>query len=266
MHATLHLSLIQSNLYWENSTQNRLQFESYFQKIGKTDVIILPEMFTTGFTMNTAIAETVENSPTLEWLNVHAAKLDAMLMGSLIIEENGHYFNRLYAVEPSGKTHYYDKRHLFRMADEHHHFSVGTQRIIIEYKGWRICPQICYDLRFPVWSRNMLQVDQNGQTIKGYDVLVYVANFPAARASAWNILLPARAIENAAYCVGVNRVGTDGKQIAYSGNSAVYDFKGTQLIHSEQEDILQVSLSAEELKSYRQKFAVYLDADSFLIQ
>lgn len=273
MKSSLHISLIESDLFWENPAQNKNHFEKVFtlffenEENQKTDIIVLPEMFTTGFTMNISLAENIKQSNTLNWLKENATKYDIALTGSMIIEDNKKFYNRLFFVEPNGNFQTYDKKHLFRMAGEHEVFSAGKELPIFEYKGWKICPQICYDLRFPVFSRNDLRIDKNGMAISGYDILIYVANFPAARALAWNSLLPARAIENSCYCIGVNRIGKDGKEIEYQGDSAIYNPKGEKLDtitkQFERTEILSYNISATDLQDYRKKFAVYLDNDKF---
>lgn len=275
MKPLLYISLLQSDLFWENPTQNKNHFEKLFTSFfendtnQRIDIVVLPEMFTTGFTMNTDLAEKLEESPTLDWLKKQAKKHDIAIIGSIIVEQATRFYNKLFFVEPNGNFQYYDKRHLFRMAGEHEVFAAGDKDglYLFQYKGWKICPQICYDLRFPVFSRNDLRIDDDGMATSGYDILIYVANFPAARALAWNTLLPARAIENSAYCVGVNRIGTDGKQIEYVGDSAIYNPKGEKLEflkeQFEKTEILSYSISATDLQEYRKKFAVYLDDDDF---
>lgn len=273
MKPSLYISLIESNLFWENPTENRNHFENLFaiffenEANQKTDIVVLPEMFTTGFSMNTDLAEKFEESVTLNWLKEQAKKYDVAIIGSIIIEQATRFYNKLFFVEPNGRFQYYDKRHLFRMAGEHDVFAAGDSLYLFQYKDWKICPQICYDLRFPVFSRNDLRVDDNGIATSGYDILIYVANFPAARALAWNTLLPARAIENSCYCVGVNRIGKDGKGIEYQGDSTIYNPKGEKLnsenTQFEETKILSYNVSAMDLQEYRKKFAVYLDADKF---
>lgn len=280
MKPSLYVSLLQADLFWENPTQNREKFDALIEKIvsetTETDIIVLPEMFTTGFTMNIDLAEKNE---TLKWMQQQAKKYDVAITGSSIVridkeihlkkkvEIETKFYNRLFFVEPNGHYHYYNKRHLFRMAGEHEVFTEGNFSLILEYKGWKICPQICYDLRFPVFSRNELMVDKDGIATSGYDILMYVANFPAARALAWNTLLPARAIENSCYAVGVNRIGKDGKGIEYQGDSAIYNPKGEKLEYKkeifENSEILSYSVSATDLQEYRKKFQVYLDDDNF---
>jgi predicted amidohydrolase len=238
----------------------------------QTDLIVLPEMFTTGFTMDArAVAEPM-NLTTFRWMKQMAAQTGAVVTGSYVVQEkDGRYdasptgrsfFNRLVWMQPDGQFDVYDKRHLFRMAGEDAVYTAGTRRIVKEWKGWRICPLICYDLRFPVWSRNT-----SGQSNKfDYDLLLYVANWPAARRNPWNVLLQARAIENLSYVVGVNRVGKDGNDHPYSGNSAVIDFKGDVLFrHSDTEIIHQQTLSLDALQEFRAKFPANLDADQFTL-
>jgi omega-amidase len=254
----LTLTLIQTNLHWQNAEANRAMLEEKIWQIGqKTDLIILPEMFTTGFSMQASELAEPMNLHTFKWLKQMAKQTEAVIMGSYIVQENGNYFNRLIWMQPDGEFAHYDKRHLFRMAEEHQTYTGGLQKIIQTLQGWRICPLICYDLRFPVWSRNV-----NLE----YDLLVYVANWPQARNVAWSSLLQARAIENLSYCVGVNRVGTDGKGIYYSGDSAVIDFKGTHLFQkADEEAIFTITLVKNDLLEYRQKFPANLDADKFEI-
>ena len=236
--------------------------ERIFNLPDPTDLILLPEMFTTGFTMDAhAVAEPM-NLTTFRWLKQMAAQTGAVVTGSYVVQDKGKYFNRLIWMQPDGQFDTYDKRHLFRMAGEDSIYTAGTKRIIKEWKGWRICPLICYDLRFPVWSRNT-----SGQSNEfSYDLLLYVANWPAARRNAWNTLLQARAIENLSYVIGVNRTGTDGNGHPYTGDSAVIDFKGDVLCrHSDTEIIHQQTLSLDELRAFREKFPANLDADAFTL-
>lgn len=258
----LKITIIQSNLHWQDRTANVAMFKEKIISIQEdTDLIILPEMFSTGFTMdathNAEHHNEDEHLPTVTEM-FHWAKLkNTAICGSIIVEELGAYYNRLFFVKPDGSYTIYDKRHLFRMAGEDEHYTQGTDKLIVEYKGWKICPLICYDLRFPVWSRN---VDN------AYDVLVYVANWPASRSTAWQTLLKARAVENLAYCVGVNRVGSDENDFHYSGNSAIINYKGDVLYEKEdQEAIHTITLSKDELTEFRTKFPAHLDADEFEI-
>lgn len=260
------LTLIQSNLFWQDAHKNMKMFEEKMLQIAdNVDLIILPEMFNTGFSMNSSLLYEELENPIVDWMQKIANLKGAAITGSIIVKNNNQYFNHLYFVTPNGKLYHYDKRHLFRMANEHEHFTPGKERLIIDFKGWKICPMICYDLRFPVFSRNRL-VDKESHTYD-YDLLIYVANWPAARKSAWQTLLEARAHENLCYTVGVNRVGKDGNDIEYSGNSNAFDFKGSSLIQIPNNDSIEfietVVLSKEELEQYRNKFPAGLDADAF---
>ncbi|QIP11397.1 amidohydrolase [Spirosoma aureum] len=259
----MHITLLQPNLYWHDPVANRAMLEErIFSLPESTDLIVLPEMFTTGFTMDArAVAEPM-NLTTFRWLKQMAAQTGAVVTGSYVIQEKGNYFNRLIWMQPDGQFDTYDKRHLFRMAGEDGVYTAGTRRIIKEWKGWRICPLICYDLRFPVWSRNRSLVS----TDFDYDLLLYVANWPAPRRNAWNTLLQARAIENLSYVIGVNRVGNDGNQHPYSGDSAVIDFKGDVLFRQADTEIShQQHLSLDDLRAFREKFPANLDADDFTL-
>lgn len=252
----LKVTLIQTDLYWERIEDNLSLFENRFSFLTEpTDLIVLPEMFSTAFTMNSAKLAEEMNGPTMQWMAHHAKDKNAVITGSLIMKENGKYYNRLIWMRPDGSYAQYDKRHLFRMANEHEHYSAGNKRMVIELKGWNICPLICYDLRFPVWSRNKEE----------YDILLYVANWPERRRTPWTTLLAARAIENYAYSIGVNRVGTDGNNIAFSGDSAVYDFFGTNLSHLKPNErgFETITLSSTKLQEFRKSFPVWMDADSF---
>jgi len=254
----LRIALIQFDIVWQNPISNRNILETKIADIDpKVDLIILPEMFTTGFTMNTIEHTEQMEGETLFWMKQMAANSDAVITGSIIIKERNHYFNRLLWITPKGEQYYYDKRHLFRMAEEHNYFAQGNIQPIFELKGWRIKPQICYDLRFPVWSRN---------NDLEYDLLFYVANWPKARISAWDTLLQARAIENLSYSIGVNRVGTDGNKKDYNGHTACYNYKGELLGNMvEKETIVYVDLSKPDLGNYRKSFPANLDADTFII-
>lgn len=254
----LKITIIQSPLYWEDIDRNLEMFDKKISLINEpTDLIVLPEMFNTSFTMNVkAVAEKM-GEKTMQWMLQKAKEKQCVLTGSLIINEDGHYYNRLLWVNPDGTYQHYDKRHLFRMANEHHYFSAGTQRIITPLKGWRICPLICYDLRFPVWSRNANE----------YDCLLYVANWPEQRSHPWKILLQARAIENQCYVIGVNRIGKDGKEVSFSGDSAVINAKGEIISNTKmnEEATETTSLSFSELEAFRAAFPVSLDSDKFEI-
>lgn len=260
----LKISLIQTEVHWHNIEANLAMLEEKIWQIGeKTDLIVLPEMFNTGFTNSAAPLAEPMNSKTFRWMKQQAMQTQAVVIGSFIIKEKSQFFNRLLWMEPDGSFAFYDKKHLFRISKEHEVFSPGKERLIRIWKGWRICPLVCYDLRFPVWSRNYL--DQNGELL--YDLLIYVANWPAARSEAWLTLLKARAIENLSYVVGVNRVGEDGNQVAYSGNSVIADYKGDVLFSkADQEVITTHALSKPDLLAFRRKFPAYLDADPFLLR
>jgi omega-amidase len=252
----LTLTLIQSSLHWEDIPANLAMFEEKIWQIDQpTDLIILPEMFNTGFTMNAAKVAEPMNLHTFKWMKQQAAQTGAVVTGSYIVKEREQFYNRLVWMRPDGSYDTYDKRHLFRMANEHLTFAEGKKRLVTEWKGWRICPLICYDLRFPVWSRNHHQE---------YDLLLYVANWPQARSHAWKTLLQARAIENLAYTVGVNRVGPDGNDIPYSGDSSVVSYKGELLFQQpDKESLYTFRLDKEALSEFREKFPAFLDADEF---
>jgi predicted amidohydrolase len=254
----LKITLIQSALHWERPEANLAMFEEKIWTIKeKTDLIVLPEMFTTGFTMNAQPLAEMMNFNTFRWMKQMAKQTSASITGSVIIKEDGNFYNRLIWMNPDGNFFTYDKRHLFRMAGEDQVFTQGKEKIIVDLKGWKICPLICYDLRFPVWSRNI-----NNH----YDLLLYVANWPAARSLAWKTLLRARAIENLSYVAGLNRIGNDGKEIPYSGDSAVINFKGEDVLDlGDQEDIKTVNLDPHLLHEFREKFPAHLDADRFSI-
>jgi len=262
----LKISLIQTELYWENPEANRKQFEEKIDLIEtETDLILLPEMFTTGFSMNSVHLAEKMGGESLKWMKKLAHQRKTVICGSLIIEEKGNYYNRLIWMQADGKFEYYDKRHLFRMAQENRYFSPGKERLITQIKGWKICPQICYDLRFPVWSRNQFKTDRNTYAHPEYDLLIYIANWPEARVDAWKKLLHARAIENQAYVVGLNRIGRDGKDVAYNGGSIVIDAKGMNLWEAEdnQEELINIKLNMDQLESFRKKFPVGMDGDEF---
>ncbi|MDO6390455.1 amidohydrolase [Pontibacter sp. BT731] len=254
----LRITIIQTALHWQDAPANRNMFSEKLATVAPaTDLIVLPEMFTTGFSMDAAgLAEDAEG-PTLQWMQEEAARYSAVLTGSVMVKEGDNYYNRLYWVRPDGSYEHYDKRHLFRMAKEHHSYTPGKEKLLIELKGWNICPLVCYDLRFPVWSRN---------TNSQYDLLLYVANWPKPRANAWSTLLQARAIENLSYVVGVNRVGTDGNGHPYSGDSAIIHPKGHKLLETtEAEGIHTITLSKQELTDFREAFPAHLDADDFTL-
>jgi len=257
----ISVALVQTDLYWQDRGANLAMLEEkLWQLQGKVDLIILPEMFPTGFSMNAEILAEPMNYTTTKWLKQMASQTKAVVTGSVIIKEDKNYYNRLLWVDPNGEVSHYDKRHLFRMAKEDHHYSMGHENLILNLKGWKILPQVCYDLRFPVWSRNK----PNSQGGMDYDLVFYIASWPAARDRAWDILLKARAVENLCYSIGVNRIGEDGNGVAYSGHSGAYDFKGDTLAFSEdKEEIMIVELDKEALGRYREKFPAWMDADKF---
>ena len=229
-----------------------------------TDLLILPEMFSTGFSMSPEKFAEEPNGPTLEWMKSLSLKRNFAVTGSFIVNENGNYYNRLYWVNPDGTHYHYDKRHLFRMAGEDRYYKAGNNKLIVKFKGWKICPLVCYDLRFPVWSRNKSSVVED-KRVYDYDLLIYVANWPERRSHAWKTLLAARAIENLAYVAGVNRIGNDGNFIYHSGDSAIYNFRGevmTSAIMSS-EEIISCALSKQELDEFRNAFPAGADADDF---
>lgn len=266
--ANLNITLTQPNLIWENPEENFRLFEQQLENIYQpTDIIILPEMFNTGFSMQSEKLAENHQGKSFNWMVEMAKKYNAAVVGSVITIENNKYYNRLYWVEPNGNHLTYDKRHLFRIANEHHHFSGGNRRLVVEYKGWNIMPLVCYDLRFPIWSRNQF-TRANGKATAEYDLLIYVANWPAPRVHAWSSLLVARAIENQAFVAGVNRVGIDGNEIEYSGGSALINPKGETIsqFKPHQNKLETFTINKEELITFREKFPVGLDADQFEIK
>lgn len=231
-------------------------FLKKIESISQTvDIVVLPEMFTSGFTMNASkVAETMEGE-TVSWMKNIATKKQIAITGSVVIKENNHYYNRLLFVHPNGSIETYDKRHTFTLVGENKFYTAGTKKLIVNYKGWKICPLICYDLRFPVWARN----------VEDYEVLIYVANWPKPRVSAWDALLKARAIENMSYCIGVNRIGIDGTNTEYSGHSAAYDVLGNKMdsIPDDTEAMEIVTLNKHDLETYRTKLNFLNDRDNF---
>lgn len=259
MEDQLKITVIQSDLTWENAPENRKNFELKINGIkSHTDIIVLPEMFTTGFAMRPEhLAETMDGK-SVRWMEKTAKAKNSAICGSIIIKEDEQYYNRFLFVTPSGEVHQYNKRHLFSLAGEHEHYQNDNKQVIIKYKGWRIRPLICYDLRFPVWSRNT----------SNYDLLLYVANWPKLRITAWNTLLKARAIENMSYVIGVNRVGTDANGHAYNGNSIVLDELGNEItpLAENNEIVITTALSKEQLLASRNKFNFLNDQDAFEIK
>jgi len=251
----LKVAVLQRELAWEDARANRDHFAADLENLDPgTDLVILPEMFTTGFSMDSRRVAEDGAADTLPWLQAQAARHDAAIMGSLAVRSGRQVFNRLLFVRPDGSSHHYDKRHLFRMSGEHKHYAAGSDKLVVKWRGWRICPMICYDLRFPVWSRNR----------DDYDLLVYVANWPAKRRVHWRQLLIARAIENQSYCIGLNRVGSDGNGLDYSGDSLVLAADGELLLDcADRSGLFTVDLDYEAMATYRGKFPCHKDADRF---
>jgi predicted amidohydrolase len=258
----LIVSYLQTRLAWEKPEENRRQIAEQLKAIDTSvDVIVLPEMFTTGFSMNARNMAEPTEGPTLAWMREQAHKFGALITGSFIVDDNERFYNRMVLVKPSGEYHTYDKRHLFRMAGEHKSYSPGERTIIVEWQGWRILPCICFDLRFPAWTRNRLH-----RPDASYDLMLCIANWPERRRMHWRSLLLARAVENQAYVVGVNRVGTDANKITYSGDSAIADYEGvflTQMVRGEGVEIYE--LEADRLNKFREKFPAWMAADEFEI-
>ena len=255
----LTVTLLQTELHWHDPAANRAHLGRRLASLGlPTDLIVLPEMFTTGFSMEGLRLAEPTDGPTLAWLREQAATHNAVVTGSVMIVEAGNYYNRLLWVRPDGSFSHYDKYHLFTLVGEQHVYTAGRQRLMEEWRGWRVCPLICYDLRFPVWSRNPPE--------NSYDLLLYVANWPSVRRGAWKVLLRARAIENVCYTLGVNRVGTDGLGNEYAGESAVIDMQGHYLVQSDHlETTMTRTLLAAPLTEFRTKFPVLQDADAFTL-
>lgn len=251
----LSVAIIQTELKWEDIDENLLRLTEKLNQVSDTDLIILPEMFSTGFTMDAKLVAERESGKAVNWLIKMATSKNTAITGSLVIEENGNYYNRLFFVFPNGKYETYDKKHLFTLAKEHEHYSAGSEKIIVNYKGFKICPLVCYDLRFPVWIRN----------VEEYDLLIFVANWPNKRVKAWDALLKARSIENMCYTIGVNRVGLDGNDHLYSGHSAVYNALGEKISkeNKETEFIEKVTLSLESVTKTRKEFGFLRDRDAF---
>ncbi len=267
----MNVTFIQTHLHWEDVEMNIQHFEKLTSSIPtKTDLIILPEMFTTGFTMKPEKNAEAHLGMGFEFMQKMAQEKNAVITGSISTKEDNNYYNRLYWVEPNGKFDSYDKRHLFRMAKEDEFYTAGKKKIVKKINDWKICPLVCYDLRFPVWSRNRFTKDEVGSTNGqwDYDVLIYVANWPEVRNQPWKQLLIARAIENQCYVIGVNRVGKDGNDIAHSGDSMVINPRGEIISHTkaDEESIETIKLDIDYLDDFRKAFPVGLDADDFDIQ
>jgi omega-amidase len=282
--SSLSVSLIQANLVWEDKASNLRMFGEKIGELGPTEVVVLPEMFSTGFSMRPEVLAETMDGETVTWMKRMAASKKVIITGSVIIEEEGNYYNRLIWMLPNGQYGYYDKRHLFGYAGEHNHFSAGSKRLIASVKGWRVNLLVCYDLRFPVWARQknaptLSMEDEEDKEFGGapqyvgqspeaaeYDILIFVANWPERRAHAWKTLLQARAIENQCYVIGVNRVGTDGNDIYYSGDSMIVDPLGEVLYTgSTEEFVYTTTLEKRNLEEVRAKLPFLKDGDSFLI-
>ncbi|CAM4170913.1 amidohydrolase [Zobellia nedashkovskayae] len=257
MDELLNVALVQTSLAWEDPKANRAELDTKLEALtSDIDLIVLPEMFTTGFTMSPQNIGKEEGQKTLAWMQQKAKEKDVALVGSIVFYENDTYTNRLFFVEPDGKTSIYDKRHTFTLAGEDKVYQAGKERLIVHYKGFKICPMICYDLRFPVWARNT----------EDYDVLIYVANWPEPRITAWDTLLKARAIENMTYCIGVNRIGSDEVGHKYPGHSVVFDGLGKELVFSIKEEIVTTSLSKKHIHEVRNKLKFLNDRDRFTLE
>lgn len=253
----IRITAVQTDIVWEDPIANFERLDSKLNGIkGETDLIVLPEMFSTGFSMNPIKHAEAHPGPALKWMQSKAIELEAALCGSVMVSDEGKYYNRLYFVFPDGSSQHYDKRHLFSLAGEQDHFTAGRERLIVEYKGWRICPLICFDLRFPVWSRNH----------DAYDLLIYVASWPDARIYAWRQLLIARAIENQTYVVGVNRIGDDGTPLHYNGSTCVIDSLGAIYNEiSDKEELVQTTLLKSNLEKMKQKLPFLAESDYFAL-
>lgn len=261
----LRITLVQGSTRWHDPAGNREYYGELIAGLrGQTDLVLLPETFTSGFS-NDAIAQAeTMDGPTVAWLREQALALDAAVCGSVQLRVGDDVFNRLLFATPDGELRSYDKRHLFRFGREHERYAAGRDRLVVEWRDWRICPLVCYDLRFPVFSRNRYDGERRGQL--DYDLLLYVANWPSARAYPWKTLLRARAIENLCYVAGLNRVGTDGNHLHYAGDSAVIDFLGHPVSECGDEDVVvTVTLQARELAAHRERFPAMLDGDAFTL-
>jgi predicted amidohydrolase len=261
----LTVSLIQGATRWHDAPANRDYYGKLVRGIGATDLVVLPETFLSGFTNETRANAEVMDGPNVTWLRDLARETGKTIVGSLVIRENDTVFNRLLWATPDGSLAQYDKRHLFRMAGEHTRYGGGDERLIVELKGWRILPQVCYDLRFPVWLRNVRREDAAGGM--EYDLAIFVANWPAPRRGPWRTLLRARAIENLSFVIGVNRVGVDGNDLLYAGDSAVIDPTGDALVElGAQEQVVTVTLDPALLVAHRERFPAWMDADEFTLR
>lgn len=257
----IKVTIVQAPLEWNDRKANLKYFADRIKKLkNTTDLVVLPEMFGTGFITDVSLIEETMDGQTFQWMKATAASIKAVIVGSIALKEKGKFYNRLIWMRPDGTFESYDKRHLFRMGDEHLKYTPGKKRFITELKGWKVMPLVCYDLRFPVWSKNRMINDDYE-----YDLLIYIANWPASRSYAWKTLLSARAIENQAYCVGVNRIGEDGKGIPHKGGSVILDFKGKLMACSKdnEPDEITETLNYSTLLEFRERFKVALDWDEF---
>ena len=266
MQQSLTITLIQTALHWEDKAANLAMLQQKIMSIEeKTELVVLPEMFSTGFSMKPQQFAEAMDGDTVQWMKNVAKQKRIILTGSVIIEEDGNYYNRLIWMLPNGSHGCYNKRHLFGYAGEDEHYTPGSKRMITSVKGWRINTQVCYDLRFPVWARQSATDNENNEA--EYDILLYVANWPERRNAAWQTLLTARAIENQCYVIGVNRVGTDGNNIHHCGNSMLIDALGNVLYcKADEEDIFTITLHKKDLSDIRNKFPFLPDRDQFTIQ
>ncbi|MFC0778241.1 nitrilase family protein [Flavobacterium sp. HJSW_4] len=254
----MKIALIQTDLFWQNASKNRENFDSKINEIqSEVNLIVLPEMFSTGFTMNASeVAETMQGE-TVEWMKLKAKQKDAAITGSVVITENGKFYNRMFFVFPSGEIQYYDKRHSFSLAGEDKVYTRGNEKVIVDYLDWKICLQICYDLRFPVFARN----------IENYDLILYVANWPKVRTNAWDSLLKARAIENLSYVVGVNRIGNDAHDYEHIGHSQAIDFLGNYILEPQEKNgVFVIELDKNTMYETRKKLDFLSDRDQFEIK
>lgn len=251
---TLHLAMVQTELAWEDPVKNQIDIETFISDINTpTDIIILPEMFSTGFTMNPYEVAQSMDGETVQWMKKIAKSKNCAICGSIIVKDQGKFYNRFLFITPDDSILFYDKKHTFTLAGEHEVYNRGKEKLIIDYKGWKICPLICYDLRFPVWARN----------VENYDLLLYVANWPDKRVNAWDALLKARAIENMVYSVGVNRIGKDGNKLEYCGHSAIYDVLGNTVAFSDKKEIITATIYKSDIAKYRDNLMFLQDRDAF---
>ncbi|MEO8808999.1 MAG: amidohydrolase [Rhodanobacter sp.] len=262
---SLRISLVQGATRWHDAPANRDYYAGLVRQAGISDLVVLPETFLSGFSNDTRSAAEEMQGEGVAWLRALATEVGAVVCGSLAIRDEGTVYNRLFWARPDGSFAQYDKRHLFRMAGEHTRYGGGSERLIVELKGWRILPQVCYDLRFPVWLRNR-RLASAGAGME-YDLALFVANWPAPRRQPWRTLLRARAIENLSYVVGVNRVGVDGNEILYAGDSAIIDPLGEPLLElGSQEQVVTVALDPAPLLAHRERFPAWMDADAFSLE